>query len=81
MSRLERVIQEADPLHWSMRQKEIKQKQQDAEIPRVTCTCNICTYWSAGDKCIAERIELEKQPSADYGPQVICTTFLPAERG
>ena len=47
-----------EPLHWSIRRKEIEQKQRDAEIPRVTCLCNDCEFWSAGDKCVAKSIEL-----------------------
>ena len=47
-----------EPLHWSTRQEEIKQQQRDAEIPRVTCFCNDCEFWSAGDKCVAKSIQL-----------------------
>ena len=64
-----------EPLHWSMRQDEIKQKQRDAEIPRVTCYAADCVHWSAGDKCVAESIELSRKKDIDLGVVVICETY------
>ena len=69
------------PLHWSTRQEEIKQQQRDAEIDRVTCTCDTCMFWSAGDKCVAESISLSKKPDQDLGMVVICETFVAADSG
>ena len=70
-----------EPLHWSIRQDEIKQKQRDAEIPRVTCYASDCIHWSAGDKCVAEDIELAIRPGAtkDSRVRVECTTYMRAD--
>ena len=54
-----------EPLHWSLRQDEIKQEQRDAEIDRVTCFCNDCEHWSSGNKCVAESIELVFHPDEE----------------
>jgi hypothetical protein len=72
------IIQESDPLHWSMRQKEIKQKQKDAEIPRVTCHCHDCMSWSAGNKCVAENIELAFGQNAAGETTCECQTYTRA---
>ena len=73
-------IPEKEPKHWSTRVDDIKQKQKDAEIDRVSCSCESCMFWSAGDKCVAESIELSKIPNDDYGMVVICETFTAADR-
>jgi hypothetical protein len=65
-----------EPLHWSLRQDEIKQKQQDAEISRVTCFCDDCEHWSSGNKCVAESIELTYNRSDD-GVICECKTYNP----
>ena len=65
-----------EPLHWSIRQDEIKQKQRDAEIPRVTCFCDDCEHWSSGNKCVAENIELTYNRS-DGGVICECQTYNP----
>ena len=65
-----------EPLHWSMRQDEIKQKQRDAEIPRLTCFANDCIHWSAGDKCVAEEVKLSRKKDIDLGMTVICETYI-----
>lgn len=67
-----------EPTHWSTRVDDIKQQQADAEIDRVSCSCDTCMFWSAGDKCVAESIELSKIPNDDYGMVVICETFTAA---
>jgi hypothetical protein len=81
----ERYIWEAfkeakTPLHWSTRQDEIKQQQRDAEIPRVTCFCDDCVHWSAGNKCVAESIELSYGWTDDQvarGEQICeCQTYV-----
>ena len=67
-----------EPLHWSTRQEEIKQQQRDAEIPRVTCFCNDCEHWSAGNKCVAESIELVFEPNhEDPNRWCKCKTYNP----
>ena len=68
-------IPTTEPTHWSTRVDDIKQQQADAEIDRVSCSCDTCMFWSAGDKCVAESIELSKIPNDDYGMVVICETF------
>ena len=79
-SKLDKVIQENEPRHWSTRVDDIKAQQKAAEIDRVSCSCDICMFWSAGDKCVAESIELGKKPDVDYGMVVVCETFVAADR-
>lgn len=63
------------PLHWSTRQDEIKQEQKDAEIDRVTCHCDDCMSWSAGNKCVAESIQLEFNKNEDGETICECQTY------
>jgi hypothetical protein len=77
-SKLDKIIQENEPRHWSTRVDDIRSKQKAAEIDRVSCSCDTCMFWSAGDKCVAESISLSKKPDVDYGAVVICETFVAA---
>ena len=63
---------EEEPRHWSTRMDQIKQSQKDAEIDRVTCHCNLCEHWSAGNKCVASEIELVLHEG-----KCVCKTYNP----
>ena len=72
-----KLIYEAsrEPLHWSTRIDDIKNKQRDAEIPRLACYASDCMHWSAGDKCVAEKVELSRVRGRSFAMTVICETY------
>ena len=78
-----KLIYEAsrEPLHWSMRQQEIKDKQRESEIDRVTCHCDDCMYWSAGNKCVAKEVTLSRKKDIDLGMVCICETYTATGEG
>ena len=80
MSKLEKLITEAtpEPRHWSTRMDAIKQSQQDAELKGVTCHCDDCMSWSAGNKCVAEKIELAFGQNAAGETTCECQTYTRA---
>lgn len=64
-----------EPKHWSTRVDDIRSEQRDAEIERVTCHCDDCIHWSAGNKCVAHEITLSRKKDIDLGMVCICETY------
>lgn len=77
-SKLDKIIRENEPKHWSTRLDAIKQSQQDAELKGVTCHCDNCMSWSAGNKCVAEKIELNFGKNFQGETVCQCMSYTPA---
>ncbi|MDP4092080.1 MAG: DUF1540 domain-containing protein [Bacillota bacterium] len=48
----------------------------DSPIGRVKCVVNTCQYYSNGDQCTAEKIEVQSRNAADT-QETDCATFTP----
>ena len=46
----------------------------------ITCFCDDCEHWSAGNKCVAESIELTWGEGTSGNRTCECQTYNPVER-
>lgn len=58
----------------------LRGKENPEAINSVTCFCDDCEHWSAGNKCVAESIELTWGEDTSGNRTCECQTYNPVER-
>ena len=72
-------IWEARELHWSLKQKQWEQEQEERIVKGVTCFCDDCNFWTQGNKCAAKNIELSYNKNEEGSVICECNTYEPTE--
>ena len=80
-------IWEAQEQHWSLKQKQWEQEQEERIIKGITCFCDDCNFWLPNDersnlvggKCADKNIELS-YTNVDGKCICECNTYEPTEK-